>query len=67
LAAPAQRSIYIIFTWFFSDFQGHNITAKGVLPILKHVQAIQDFPFFRGFIPAAANMLLPLMDALRAD
>ncbi len=65
------------------DFLGHHITADGALPILKHVQAIQDFPapqdkkqlqtflgmvnFYRRFIPAAANILLPLTDALRAD
>ncbi len=65
------------------DFLGHHITAEGASPILKHVQAIQDFPapqdkkqlqtflgmvnFYRRFILAAANILLPLTDALRAD
>ena len=65
------------------DFLGHHITAEGASPILRHVQAIQDFPaprdkkqlqtflgmvnFYRRFIPAAANILLPLTDALRAD
>ncbi len=65
------------------DFLGHHITADGATPILRHVQAIQDFPapqdkkqlqtflgvvnFYRRFIPAAANILLPLTDALRAD
>ncbi len=65
------------------DFLGHHITAEGASPILRQVQAIQDFPapqdkkqlqtflgmvkFYRCFIPAAANILLPLTDALRAD
>ncbi len=65
------------------DLLGHHITAEGASPILKHVQAIQDFPapqdkkqlqtflgmvnFYRRFIPAAANILLPLKDALQAD
>ncbi len=65
------------------DFLGHHITAEGASPILRHVQAIQDFPapqdkkqlqtflgmvnFYRRFIPAGANILLPLTDALRAD
>jgi hypothetical protein len=65
------------------DFLGHHITAEGASPILRHVQAIQDFPaprdkkqlqtflgmvnFYRRFIPAAANILLPLTDALRED
>ncbi len=65
------------------DFLGHHITAEGASPILRHVQAIQDFPapqdkkqlqtflgmvnFYRRFIPAAANSLLPLTDSLRAD
>ncbi len=65
------------------DFLGHHITADGASPILKHVQAIQDFPapqdkkqlqtflgmvnFYRRFILAAANILLPLTDVLRAE
>jgi hypothetical protein len=65
------------------DFIGHHITVEGASLILKHVQAIQDFSpprdkkqlqsflglvnFDRRFIPAAANILLPLTDALRAD
>jgi hypothetical protein len=60
-----------------------HITAEGASPILKHVQAKQDFPapqdkkqlqtflgmvnFYRRFIPAAANILLPLTDALGVD
>jgi hypothetical protein len=65
------------------DFLGHHITAEGASPILKHVQAIQDFSpprdkkqlqsflglvnFYCRFIPAVANILLPLTDSLRAD
>ena len=65
------------------DFLGHHITAEGESPIHKHVQAVQDFPapqnkkqlqtflgmvnFYRQFIPAAANILLPLTDALGVD
>jgi hypothetical protein len=65
------------------DFLGHNITAEGAWPILKKVQAIQDFPapqdkkqlqtflgmvsFYRRFIPVAANILLTLTDTLRED
>jgi hypothetical protein len=65
------------------DFLGHHITAEGASLIFKHVQAIQDFPapqdkkqlqtflgmvnFYRRFIPAAANILLPLTDMLQAD
>jgi hypothetical protein len=65
------------------DFLGHHITADGASPILRHMQAIQDFPdpqdkkqlqtflgmvnFYRRFIPAAANILFPLTDALRAN
>jgi hypothetical protein len=65
------------------DFLGHHITAEGASPILKHVQAIQDFSpprdkkqlqsflglvnFYCRFIPAVANILLPLTDTLRAD
>ena len=57
---------------------GHHITAEGAAPIVKHVEAIQNFPqpqdrkqlqsflglvnFYRRFIPAAAQILLPLTD-----
>jgi cleavage and polyadenylation specificity factor subunit 1 len=65
------------------DFLGHHITADGAAPITRHVEAVQNFPtpqdkkqlqsflglvnFYRRFIPAAARILLPLTDALRAD
>ena len=60
------------------EFLGHRITAEGAAPIVKHVEAIQNFPqpqdrkqlqsflglvnFYRRFIPAAAQILLPLTD-----
>jgi hypothetical protein len=65
------------------DFLGHHITAEGASPITKHVEVIQSFPqpqdkkqlqsflglvnFYRRFIPAAAQILLPLTDALRGE
>ncbi len=65
------------------DFLGHHITAEGATPITRHVEAVQNFSrpqdkkqlqsflglvnFYRRFIPAAARILLPLTDALRAD
>ena len=64
-------------------FLGHRITAEGAAPITRHVEAVQNFSrpqdkkqlqsflglvnFYRRFIPAAAKILLPLSDALRAD
>jgi hypothetical protein len=65
------------------DFLGHHITDDGATPIARHMEAVQEFPrpqdrkqlknflglvnFYRRFIPAAAKILLPLTDALRAD
>jgi hypothetical protein len=65
------------------DFLGHHITAEGASPITKHVEVIQSFRqpldkkqlqsflglvnFYRRFIPAAAQILLPLTDALRGE
>jgi hypothetical protein len=65
------------------DFLGHSITAAGAQPVLKHVEAIQQFPqpadrkqlqgflglvnFYGRFISAAAHILLPLTDALKGD
>jgi hypothetical protein len=62
------------------DFLGHHITGAGASPITKHVEVIQSFPrpqdkkqlqsflglvnFYRRLIPAAAQILLPLTDAL---
>jgi hypothetical protein len=65
------------------DFLGHRISADGVVPLLKHVEAIQKYPrptdmkslqsflglvnFYRRFVPAAAKILRPLTDALRGS
>ena len=63
------------------DFLGHHITAGGAQPLTSQTAAIENFPqpntikelqgflglinFYRRFIPAAANILLPLTDSLR--
>ncbi len=65
------------------DFLGHLITAEGAALMQKHVAAIQEFPrladtkqlqsflglvnFYRRFIPAAAQILLPLTEALKGS
>ncbi len=65
------------------DFLGHRISADGVVPLLKHVEAIQEYPrptdmrslqsflglvnFYRRFVPAAAMILRPLTDDLRGS
>jgi hypothetical protein len=65
------------------EFLGHSITAAGAMPLLKHVEAIQNFPrpvdakqlqqflglvnFYRCFISGAAGILRPLSDALRGS
>jgi hypothetical protein len=65
------------------DFLGHHITAEEASPITRHVEVIQQFPrpldkkqlqsflglvnFYRRFIPAAAQILLPLTDALPGE
>ena len=62
------------------DFLGHHITAGGAQPLTSQTAAIENFPrpntikelqgflglinFYRRFIPAAANMLLPLTNSL---
>ncbi len=64
------------------DIFGHHITAEGASPITRHVDVIQQFPqpqdkkqlqsflglvnFYRRFIPAVTQILLPLTDALRS-
>ncbi len=64
-------------------FLGHHITAEGTSPITKHVEVIQSFQrpldkkqlqsflglvnFYRRFIPAAAQILLPLTDTLGGE
>ncbi len=79
---PARRSISWATTSPPTGRRRRGV-ADGASPILRHVQAIQDFPapqdkkqlqtflgmvnFYRRFIPAVANILLPLTDALRAD
>ena len=63
------------------DFLGHHITAGGAQPLTSQTAAIENFPqpntikelqgflslinFYRRFIPATANMLLPLTYSLR--
>lgn len=63
-------------------FLGHLVSASGITPLLRHVEAVKNFPpptdkqslqrylglvnFFRRFLPAAALMLKPLTDALRS-
>jgi hypothetical protein len=63
------------------DFLGHRVSAAGVAPLQKKVEAILAHPrpgslqelqgflgtvnFYRRFLPAAAKLLRPLTDALR--
>ena len=63
-----------------TTFLGHNVTSAGIYPMEKHVAAVKEFAaprdklqlqrflglvnFYRRFIPAAANLLLPLTSAL---
>ena len=63
-------------------FLGHLVSAAGIAPLRRHVEAVSAFPppsdkpslqrylglvnFFRRFLPAAALMLKPLTDALRS-
>lgn len=63
-------------------FLGHIITATGITPLNRHVEAIASFQppndktslqrflglinFFRRFLPSAALMLKPLTDSLKA-
>ena len=62
------------------EYLGHLVTADGLVPLARHVQALQDFPppksvadlqrflglinFYRRFLPAIAGVLRPLTDAL---
>ena len=62
-------------------FLGHNVTAAGISPMTRHIDAVKTFPmptdvpslqrflglvnFFRRFIPAASSLLAPLTDALK--
>jgi hypothetical protein len=63
------------------DYLGHHISALGIRPMGAHVEAIRKFPrplkvgnlqtflgmanFYRRFIPAAAQVLRPLTDAVK--
>jgi RNase H-like domain found in reverse transcriptase/Reverse transcriptase (RNA-dependent DNA polymerase) len=63
------------------DFLGHRVSAAGILPLPKHVEALQCLlvptnvkglqrflgliNFYRRFLPGIAATLLPLTDALR--
>jgi hypothetical protein len=63
------------------EFIGHQVSAAGIAPLVRRVTAIRDFPrpgavqqlqaflglfnFYRKFVPAAAPVVRPLMDALR--
>jgi hypothetical protein len=53
------------------DFLGHRVSAEGVAPLKKKVDALLEHPlpqtvnFYRCFLPVAASLLQPLTDALR--
>ena len=63
------------------EFLGHIVSAKGVLPMPKHLQAIETFPaptckktlmsflgmfnYYRSFVANAAAILAPLTNALQ--
>ena len=63
------------------SFLGHQVSAAGIAPLARHVDAVAAFPppvdrpglqrflglinYFRRFLPAAAGFLRPLTDALR--
>lgn len=65
------------------DFLGHQISAEGMRPLDRHVEAVKEFPrpqskpdimrfaglinFFRTFIPGAAGLLQPLTDCLKKN
>ncbi len=64
-------------------FLGHMVDGNGIVPLPRHVQAIQEFPppadikqlqqflglvnFYRRFLPSAARTLKPLTDLLRGN
>ncbi len=64
-------------------FLGHMVDGSGIVPLPRHVQAIQEFPppadikqlqqflglvnFYRRFLPSAAHTLKPLTDLLRGN
>jgi len=65
------------------EFLGHKVTATGVAPLSKHVEAVQSFPppstiqqlqrflgllnFYRRFLPGIAKVLKPLTDSLAGN
>jgi hypothetical protein len=65
------------------EFLGHQVSAKGALPLQGNVKAILDFPqpqlvkqlqgflgsvnFYRRFLPGAAKFLKPLTDSLKGS
>ncbi len=65
------------------EFLGHQVSAKGALPLQGNVKAILDFPqpqsvkqlqgflgsvnFYRRFLPGAARFLKPLTDSLKGS
>ena len=62
------------------EYLGHSISDSGMVPLARHVQAIQEFPtphtiadlqrflglinFYQRFLPGVAGVLKPLTDAL---
>jgi transposase InsO family protein len=65
------------------EFLGHLVTSGGIIPLQRHVSALQDFPrpmnikslqrflglvnFYRRFLPGIAGILKPLTDALAGN
>ena len=65
------------------EFLGHYVTTASMVPLLRHVDAIQDFPqpqdikqlqrflglinFYRRFLPGITGTLRPLTDALAGN
>jgi transposase InsO family protein len=65
------------------DFLGHRVTADGIMPLRRHVDALLQLPvpsevkqlqrflglvnFYRRFLPGIAGTLRPLTDALRGN
>ena len=62
------------------EYLGHTVSAAGIVPVRRQVQALQDFPpptevkqlqrflglinFYRRFLPSIARIMKPLTDAL---
>jgi len=57
------------------EFLGHQVSPAGLVPLRRHMDALQDVPqlqkflglinFYHRFIPGVAGILRPLTDALR--